>query len=33
VILPPKIAAADKLPMIVSIDGRASLPFYIAVAR
>jgi uncharacterized protein (TIGR03437 family) len=33
VILSPKIAAADKVPVVISIDGRASLPFYIAVAQ
>jgi uncharacterized protein (TIGR03437 family) len=31
-ILSPDIAAAGKVPVIISIDGRASLPFYIAVA-
>ncbi len=32
-VLSPKMAAAAKVPIIVSIDGRASLPFYIAVAQ
>ena len=32
-ILSPKIAAAGNVPVIISIDGRPSLPFYIAVAQ
>ena len=32
-VLSPKLSAADNVPIVVSIDGRASLPFYIAVAQ